>query len=105
MQQNVSKPPVIDVVQAGRWVGLSRSAAYSAADSGELLPGVPVFRVGQRKLMVSTAALEAALGTDVMALIENETDSLAPLSVGPGLTDVAESDEGRNDSDRATSSS
>jgi hypothetical protein len=64
------KPAVIDLVPAGRLVGLSRTATYSAASDGELIPGVPVIRVGRRKLVVPTAALERALGLDLGEYIQ-----------------------------------
>ena len=66
-----TRPAVLALVTAGTIVGLSRSAAYAAADRGELIPGVPIFKVGQRKLVVATSALEAALGIDIARYLDN----------------------------------
>ena len=49
-------PRTILVVEAGRWLGLGRNAAYDAARRGEL----PVLRFGKR-LRVSVVALERML--------------------------------------------
>lgn len=53
-------PPVITVAHAGTILGMSRSAAYRAADRGEL----PTMRFG-RRLMVSTSRLRALVGADL----------------------------------------
>lgn len=51
-------PPTITVEHAGELLGLSRSAAYRAADRGEL----PTIRFG-RRLFVPTPKLLALLGS------------------------------------------
>ena len=48
---------VISVVEAGRMLGLGRSAAYAAASRGE----IPTLRFG-RKLVVPVAELERLVG-------------------------------------------
>jgi len=70
MRQNnrmipITKPAVVPLVYAGELFGLSRAATYAAAETGEITPGVPVIRVGQRKLVVATSAIEAALDIDL----------------------------------------
>lgn len=52
-------PAVLSVEQAGQVVGLKRSAAYDAAERGE----IPVLRFG-RRLIVPTARLLTLLGLD-----------------------------------------
>lgn len=52
-------PPTITVEEAGGLLGLSRSAAYRAADKGEL----PTIRFG-RRLFVPTPRLLALLGVE-----------------------------------------
>jgi excisionase family DNA binding protein len=52
-------PPVLSVEEAGRVVGLKRSAAYDAARRGEL----PTITFG-RRVLVPTAALLALLGLE-----------------------------------------
>lgn len=64
-----TKPAMLSIVRAGELLGLSRTATYAAAGTGELAPGVPVIRVGRRKLMVPTVAVEGAVGMDVSALL------------------------------------
>ncbi len=51
--------PTLSVEEAGRWLGLGRSASYAAVERGEL----PALRVG-RRLMVPTAALHRMLQID-----------------------------------------
>jgi hypothetical protein len=60
------KPAVLPIVLAAEIVGLKRNAAYVAAETGELIPGVPVIRVGSRKLVVPTSAIERVLNIDVL---------------------------------------
>lgn len=50
-------PPTLTVTEAGELLGLSRSAAYRAADAGQ----IPTVRFG-RRLRVPTGALAALLG-------------------------------------------
>ena len=52
-------PPVLSVEEAGRLFGLRRSAAYAAAERGE----IPVLRFG-RRLVVPTARLLNLLGLE-----------------------------------------
>lgn len=51
--------PTLTVEEAGRIVGIGRSAAFAAAERGEL----PTIRFG-RRLVVPTAALCSLLGID-----------------------------------------
>jgi excisionase family DNA binding protein len=50
----------VDVVEAGKMLGLGRSAAYAAAARGE----IPTLRFG-RKIIVPLAQLEALLRGDL----------------------------------------
>lgn len=52
-------PPTLTVEQAGELLGISRYAAYRAANTGEL----PVLRLG-RRLLVPTARLLVLIGLD-----------------------------------------
>ena len=56
---NPEEEPTISVPRAGALLGLGRSAAYAAADAGQL----PTLRIG-RKLRVPTAALRRMVGLD-----------------------------------------
>jgi excisionase family DNA binding protein len=49
----------LSVLEAGRALGIGRSAAYEAARTGQL----PSIRIG-RRLLVPTAALERLLGSN-----------------------------------------
>jgi len=63
----VDGPPVVPVwPTGGRAVGRGRRSTYEAAATGELAPGVPVLRVGQR-LKVRRADLLRYLGVDAAA--------------------------------------
>lgn len=48
---------------AGRALGMAKDRAYDLARTGELAPGVPVIRVGDR-YVVPTAPLRRVLGLD-----------------------------------------
>ena len=52
--------PTVTVERAGRVLGISRGAAYAAAESGDL----PVIRIGARRIVVPTAALLRMLHVD-----------------------------------------
>lgn len=52
---------VYSVQEASRLLGVSRSAAYAAAQSGHLATGVRVLRVGSR-MVVPRIDLESVLG-------------------------------------------
>ena len=53
-------PPTITIPEAARLLGISRSAAYRAAERGE----IPTIRIG-RRLLVPTAKLFEMLGWPV----------------------------------------
>jgi hypothetical protein len=59
------KPATLGIVTAGRIAGVGRSVSYESARTGQLIPGVPVIKVGQR-YRVPTAPLEAELGIDIL---------------------------------------
>lgn len=46
-------PAILTIEQAGAAIGLGRSQAYAAAARGD----IPTVRIGERKLVVPTAAL------------------------------------------------
>jgi excisionase family DNA binding protein len=50
-------PPVLPLTEAARRLGLSRSTAYTLAADGTF--PVPVLRPSPRRMVVSTAALNA----------------------------------------------
>jgi excisionase family DNA binding protein len=60
VEEALRLPTVITVEEAGRLLGLGRSAAYEAVARGEL----PTIRFG-RRLLVPTARVLAMLGLDV----------------------------------------
>lgn len=57
---NPREQPVLSVEEAGRLLGLGRSAAYQAVAKGE----IPSLRLGRRRV-VPTAALRRLLALDV----------------------------------------
>lgn len=57
--------PTLAIRRAGRYVGIGATTAYNRAATGELVPGVPVIRVGA-KYRVPTSALRRALGLDTV---------------------------------------
>lgn len=71
------KPATLDIVTAGKIAGVGRSVSYEAARTGQLIPGVPVIRVGQR-YRVPVAPLEGALGIDILDHLGD--DELEPAS-------------------------
>jgi excisionase family DNA binding protein len=56
-----TEQPTIRVEEAGRYLGLGRSASYNAARAGD----IPTIRVG-RRLLVPTAPFRAMLGLDAV---------------------------------------
>jgi hypothetical protein len=61
------KSPTLDIETAAGALGIKRDLAYKLARANdELMPGVPVFRIGA-KWRVPTAALRRALGLDAQA--------------------------------------
>ncbi|MDP9476254.1 MAG: helix-turn-helix domain-containing protein [Actinomycetota bacterium] len=74
--------PVMSVEEAGRELGLGRSASYEAVRRGE----IPSLRLGKRRV-VPTAALRRLLGLDV---------DDAPVEAGASVTSISErQNEGR----------
>lgn len=63
--------PTLDVPTAGRFLGLSKEAAYNAAARGD----IPILRIG-RRIVVPTAALRRMLLIDPP--IEHEALSVVP---------------------------
>lgn len=57
----MTQPATMTVPEAAALLGISRNAAYEAARSGELA-GVPVIRVGPKRLVVPRKPLEDLLG-------------------------------------------
>jgi len=53
----------IDIPEAAALLGISRNAAYEAARSG-VLAGVPVLRVGPKRLVIPRAPFLKALGIE-----------------------------------------
>lgn len=52
--------PVLDIPEAGAYLGMNRVQAYRAARAGIL----PTIQVSERRFKVPTAALRALLGMD-----------------------------------------
>ena len=69
-------PPTITVEHAGELLGLSRSAAYRAADKGEL----PTIRFG-RRLFVPTPKLLTLLGGGRAEPGDEEQERRPPVAV------------------------
>ena len=55
------RPATVSIQRAAEMIGIGRSLVYELARRGELLPGVPVYRVG-RRYVVPLAPLRRALG-------------------------------------------
>jgi hypothetical protein len=55
--------PTITLEVARYFLGIGRTRAYVAANTGELIPGVPIIRVGSH-FRVSTAVVRRAIGID-----------------------------------------
>jgi excisionase family DNA binding protein len=62
----------LSVPEAGRLLGLGRSAAYAAADRGD----IPVRRLG-RRLLVPVPALCAWLGADVTVTVQDLDETMS----------------------------
>lgn|GEM_PF-978426 len=56
-KQQSEQKLAVSVEQAGQMLGISRGLAYQMAKTGEL----PTVRIGQRRLVVPLASLEAML--------------------------------------------
>lgn len=69
-------PPTITVEEAGELLGLSRSAAYRAADKGDL----PTIRFG-RRLFVPTPRLLTLLGVERDEVGDEEQERRPPAEV------------------------
>lgn len=67
----------LTVEQTAEVLGLGRSAAYAAANRGEL----PAVRVGKR-LLVPTARLRALLGENVESATATNGDALSNTAAG-----------------------
>ena len=67
-------PATLTVAEAAALLGISRGAAYTAARSGELA-GVPVIRVGAKRLVIPRAPFEALLGITTPATTGSPTDN------------------------------
>lgn len=63
LQALLRGPAVLSIPEAGRFMGLGRTASYSAARRGIL----PTIKVGERKVVVPTARLAALLGSAEVA--------------------------------------
>ncbi len=67
----VQRPATVSVAEAARLLGVGRSLAYEVARwRGELAPGVPIIRVGERRYRVPIRPLAAALGLEEAEVIE-----------------------------------
>ena len=54
-----SDRPTLSIAEAGRFLGLSRTAAYRAATSGH----IPTIRTSEHRFVVPTAAFASCLGS------------------------------------------
>ncbi len=69
--RTVPRPATVSVAEAAQLLGVGRSLAYELARwRGELAPGVPVVRVGERRYRVPVRPLAAALGLTESELLE-----------------------------------
>ncbi len=64
-------PATVTIEEAGRILGLSRSAAYRAAARGE----IPTLRFG-RRLVVPTARLFAMLGLHELSELRDDVEAV-----------------------------
>ena len=69
----------LTIDQAARLLGCSRNTAYAAARSGEIA-GIPVIRIGARRLVIPRAPLEELLGISTPATNGKHDDDNIPLS-------------------------
>lgn len=68
----IPQPATISVAQAAHLLGVGRSLAYELARwRGELAPGVPVIRVGDRRYRVPVRPLATVLGLGESELLEH----------------------------------
>lgn len=59
----VPHPTTVSVAEAAKLLGIGRTLGYELARwRGELAPGIPVIKVGNRRYRVPTKALAAVLG-------------------------------------------
>jgi hypothetical protein len=58
----MTEPATMTVPQAAELLGVSRNAAYQAARRDGHLAGVPVIRIGERRLVIPRAPFEIVLG-------------------------------------------
>jgi excisionase family DNA binding protein len=64
-----TEQPLVTVEDAGRWLGLGRSAAYAAVRRGDL----PSIQIG-RRVFVPTAELRRLVGLDAVEAARVEDD-------------------------------
>lgn len=69
------KPATMSAPDAGKLFGFGRNKSYELAQTGELFPGLPAFRVG-RHYRVKVSDVERVLGIDDLS----EVVDLALLS-------------------------
>ena len=62
----------LSIPQAARLLGVSRNGAYEAARRDGHLAGVPVIRIGDRRLVIPRAPLEAVLGLSASSIDSDE---------------------------------
>jgi hypothetical protein len=67
----MTEQATLSIPQAARLLGVSRNGAYEAARRDGHLAGVPVIRIGERRLVIPRAPLEAVLGLTTSS-IDNE---------------------------------
>ena len=61
------------IPEAARLLGISRNVAYAAARTGELA-GVPILRIGPKRLLIPRRALDDVLGITTPATTGETTD-------------------------------
>jgi excisionase family DNA binding protein len=63
------------IEEAAELLGIGRNTAYNAAHTGELA-GIPVIRVGAKRLVVPRAPLERLLGITTPTTTTGETNTV-----------------------------
>jgi len=77
-----TKPATTDVVWSGALFGIGRAKSYELAQEEELVPGVPIIKVG-RKFRVPVAALERVLGDLSEQLADYDDVTANELAIEP----------------------
>ncbi len=76
MVVNMTERATLSIPQAARLLGVSRNGAYEAARRDGHLAGVPVIRIGERRLVIPRALLESVLGIASESIDRDDSSDL-----------------------------